>query len=81
MVRKTGVQSQVESFQKLKKWYLMAPCLTLTILRYSSRIMWSNPRKEVATQYFAVVAIEKGTLKSVLTSVTIYACLVLCMAV
>ena len=23
-----GVQSQVESYQRLKKWYLMPPCLT-----------------------------------------------------
>ena len=26
MVRETGVQSQVESYQRLKKWYLMPPC-------------------------------------------------------
>ena len=24
----TRVQSQVESYQRLKKWYLMPPCLT-----------------------------------------------------
>ena len=33
MVRETGVQSQVESYQRLKKWYLMSPCLTLSIIR------------------------------------------------
>ena len=33
MVRETGVQSQVESYQKLKKWYLMLPCLTLSIIK------------------------------------------------
>ena len=27
------VQSQVESYQRLKKWYLMPPCLTLSNLR------------------------------------------------
>ena len=27
MVRKTRVQSQVESYQRLRKWYLMPPCL------------------------------------------------------
>ena len=32
MTRETGVQSQVESYQKLKKWYLMSPCLTLSII-------------------------------------------------
>ena len=38
MVRQTGVQSQVESYQKLKKWYLIPPCLTLSIIRYSSSV-------------------------------------------
>ena len=32
------VQSQVESYQRLKKWYLIPPCLTLSIIRYVSRI-------------------------------------------
>ena len=49
MVRKTRVQSQVESYQKLfKKWYLIPPCLTLSIIRYVSRVKWSNPGKGVA---------------------------------
>ena len=42
------VQSQVESYQRLKKWYLMPPCLTLSIIRYGSRVKWSNPGKGVA---------------------------------
>ena len=25
---------------KTKKWYLMPPCLTLSIIRYESRIKW-----------------------------------------
>ena len=29
----TRVQSQVKSYQRLKKWYLMLPCLTLSIVR------------------------------------------------
>ena len=33
MVWKTGVQSQVESYQRLKKWYLMPLDLTLSIIR------------------------------------------------
>ena len=33
MVRETGVQSSVESYQRLKKWYLMPPCLTLSNIR------------------------------------------------
>ena len=32
----------------LKKWYLIPPCLTLSIIRYGSRVKWSNPGKGVA---------------------------------
>ena len=48
MGQKTGVPSQVESYQKLKKWFLIPPCLTLSIIRYVSRVKWSNPKKGVA---------------------------------
>ena len=34
LAQKTGVQSLVESYQRLKKWYLMPPYLTLSIIRY-----------------------------------------------
>ena len=44
----TGVQCQVESYQRLKKWYLIPPCLTLRIKRHVSRVKWSNPGKGVA---------------------------------
>ena len=58
----TGVQYQVESYQRLKKWYLIPPCLTLSIIRYVSRVKWSNPVKGVAPSlHIGVVAIEKGT--------------------
>ena len=33
MAWETWVQSQFESYQRLKKWYLMLPCLTLGIIR------------------------------------------------
>ena len=33
---------------KTQKWYLMRPCLTLSIIRYGSRVKWSNPGKGVA---------------------------------
>ena len=33
---------------KTKKWYLMSPCLTLSIIRLGSRVKWSNPGKGVA---------------------------------
>ena len=32
MVQETGIQSLVESYQRLKKWYLMPSCLTLGII-------------------------------------------------
>ena len=48
MARKTRVQSPVESYQRLKKWYLIFPCLNLSIIRCISRVKWSNPGKGVA---------------------------------
>ena len=45
----TRVQSQVESYQRLKKRYLIPPCLTLSIIRYVSRVKWNNPGKRVAS--------------------------------
>ena len=48
MVRETWVQSQVESYKRLLKWHLIPPCLTLSNIRYVSRVKWSNPRKGVA---------------------------------
>ena len=48
IVRETGVQFHVESHQRLKKWYLMPPCLTLSMIRYGSRVKWSNPGNGVA---------------------------------
>ena len=47
MVRKTWVQSQVASYQRLLKWYLILPYLTLSNIRYVSRVKSSNPRKGV----------------------------------
>ena len=49
MARETWVQYQVESYQRLKKWYLVPPCLTLGIIRYGSRVKWINPGKGVAS--------------------------------
>ena len=33
---------------KTLKWYLIPPCLTLSIIRYGSRVKWSNPGNGVA---------------------------------
>ena len=48
MTRETWVQSQGEPYQRLEKWYLMLPCLILSIIRYGSRVKWGNPGKGVA---------------------------------
>ena len=33
---------------KTLKWYLIPPCLTLSNIRYISRVKWSSPRKGIA---------------------------------
>ena len=48
MVWETTVQSQVETYQRLKKCYLIPPCLTFNIIRYISRIKCTNPGNGVA---------------------------------
>ena len=48
MIWETWVQSQVASYQRLYKWYVIPPCLTLSNIRYVSRVKWSNPGKGVA---------------------------------
>ena len=45
----TWFQSQVESYWRLKNWYLMPPCLTPSIIGCESRVKWSNPGKGVAS--------------------------------
>ena len=52
-----------QRFVRLKKLYLIAPCLTISIIRYGSRRKWSNLGK-------GVVAPEKGSFGSPLTTVT-----------
>ena len=71
MVGETWLQSQVTSYQRLLKWYLILPCLKLRNIRYVSRIKWSYPVKRVAPPlHLGVVAIEKGAFLSPSTTVT-----------
>ena len=66
----SGVQSQVESYQRLKKRYLMLSCLTLSIISYRFGVKWSNPGKGIApVQHLGGVAIEKRTFGSPSTKV------------
>ena len=47
MVRETRIQSLVESYSRLKKkWYLIPPCVTVSIIRYESRISGAVLEKE-----------------------------------
>ena len=48
MVRETCVHFQVHSSQRLLKWYLIHPWLTLSNIRYVSRVKRSNPGKGIA---------------------------------
>ena len=45
--QETWVQIQVASYQRLLKWYLMLHYLTLSNIKYVSRVKWSNPGKGV----------------------------------
>ena len=48
-----------------KKWYLMPPSLTLSIIMYGSRVERRNPGKQLRPPLlFGVVAIEKGAFGS-----------------
>ena len=42
-----GFNLLVESYQRLKKWYLMLSCLTLSIIRYRSMVKWSHQENGV----------------------------------
>ena len=60
----TRVQSQIESYQRLKKWYLMPPYLTFSIIRYKLRVSGEIQGKEFRSLlHFGVVAIEKGAFR------------------
>ena len=69
MAQETGVQSQVESYKRLKQWYLIPPCLTLSIRRDVSRVKCSNPGKEMA---IFGIANEKETLKKIINFTFLY---------
>ena len=80
MVRETWVQSQVESYQRLLKWYLIPPYLTLRNIRYVSRVNWSNPEKGVVPSPMPKVGegvIEKGAFWSPSTTVAKFTTLLL----
>ena len=61
IARETGAPPQVESYQTLQKRYLMSFCLTLSIMRYGSRVKCGNPGKEYCSLlHLGVVDNEYG---------------------
>ena len=69
-MQETGVQFQVESYQRLKKWYLMSLCLPLSIITYGSRVSGAITGKESHTLlHLGVIAIEKVAFWSPSTTV------------
>ena len=65
MACETGIQSQVESYKRLKKWYLIPLYLTLSIIRHVLRVKCSNTGKGVMPSPIPhVVAIEKRAFGS-----------------
>ena len=56
---------------KIQKWYLMPPWLILRIIRYGSRVSWEIQEKgKCPPLHHGVIAIEKGTFRLPLTSVS-----------
>ena len=71
MVLETEVQSQVESYQRLNKWYLMTFWLTFGIIKYGSWASGATQGKEShPSLHLNVVAIEKGAFVSPSTMVS-----------
>ena len=65
-----GPGSILESYQRLKKWYLMTPCLIPSTQKYGLRVNGENPGLGVAPSlYLTVVAIEKGAFEPHSTTV------------
>ena len=71
MVWETGVQSQVESYQRLKKMVLDASLLNTQqyTVRIKGKVEQSRKRSSALPLYLSVVAIEKGAFESPSTKV------------
>ena len=70
MIRETGILYKVKSYQRLKKWYSMSPCLKLSIIKHGSRVSGAIQEKEKRLPlHLGVVAIEKEDIGSPSTTV------------
>ena len=67
MITESGVNSQLKSYQRLKKMLLDSPLLNTQ----HYKVNWKNPGNGVAPFPYTigVVAIEKGAFESLLTNV------------
>ena len=66
MNQETSDLSQIESYQRLKTYYGIPPCLTLSSIMHISRVQWSNPGKEYCPSlHLSEVAFEKRSLRFV----------------
>ena len=58
-------------FASHKKWYLMPPCLTFSIIRYGSKVSGAlQGKKSYPLLHLSVVAIEKEDFRSPATTVS-----------
>ncbi len=61
----------VQVIPKTQKWYLMPPCLTLSIIRYGQILKGKRNKTKLSISVFvSVVAIEKGAFGSPSTTVS-----------
>ena len=69
MIQETKVQPQVESYQRLKKWYLMLNTQHYKV-RIKGKVEKSKECGSVPTLHLGVVASKKGASGSPSTKVT-----------
>ena len=76
MAREIEVQSQVETSLRLRKWYLIASCLTLSIIRYGSRVSVAaiQGKEKGPPLHLGEVTIKKGAFGSPSTTVGQHIC-------
>ena len=74
----TWVQSQVESYQRHKKWNSMTTCLTIIIIRYGSRVKWSNQGRKVASSQTPLCSTYFVSPSTTVTNfISLYICLII----
>ena len=71
-----GRSIQGRGILKTQKYFLMSPCLTLSIIKYGSRVTESIQGKEYSLSlHIGVVAIDRESFRSSLTTVCLLICL------